>query len=45
MTRVEHSTRGFGRDRYDYRRHSRVEHATADRSTTTRDTSGTRRDG
>lgn len=44
MTHVEHSSRGFGRDRYDHTPDSRVEHGNSDRSTDTRDTSGTRRD-
>ncbi len=44
MTHVAHSSRGFARDKYDHRRDSRVERANADRSTDTRDTSGTRRD-
>jgi len=44
MTHVAHSSRGFGRDRYDTRRDSRVERANTDHHTDTKDTSGTRRD-
>jgi hypothetical protein len=44
MAHVEHSSRGFERNRHDHRRDSRGTHTTADRSTDTRGTSGTRWD-
>jgi hypothetical protein len=44
MAHVEHSSRGFERKRHDHRRDPRGKHTTADRSTDTRDASGTRWD-
>jgi hypothetical protein len=45
MARVEHSSRGFERERYHHRRDSHTDRMTSGHSTTTRDASGTRRDG
>jgi len=45
MAHVEHSGRGFERERYHHLRDSRTAHTTSRDSTTTRDSSGTRRDG
>lgn len=44
MAHVEHSSRGFGRDRYDARRDSHTERNNADRSTDSKDTSAGHRD-
>jgi hypothetical protein len=44
MAHVEHSSRGFGRDRYDAKRDSHTERHNADRSTDSKDTSADRRD-
>ena len=45
MAHVEHSGHGFERERYHHLRDSHTERRTSGQSTTTRDSSGTRRDG
>ena len=44
MAHVEHSSRGFGRDRHDAGRDSHTERSNADRGTDSKDTCADRRD-